>query len=1296
MKRGLYLVLALVVAFFLLTVTALSSAARSLPPATPTPLPPDEAAVEKAILEAARLQSERVLAYLVYEQKVVNVKISTDGKWAVALLVLLDAETGEPAHIEPGLALAEWDGSTWRAILPADADWPAAVRAAPVELLPDEMRQAYLAEYETELAHRPTAPLSGYLLPWAAGETRYLSQSVGHDAYTPSGSMHFAFDFYIPSSTHDAMWNIYAAKSGTVKWRKWDVPTCYQFTCSDAQPLGNYIVLEDLTTNPPSYQLYLHLAYDSIPPYLRQYGAQVVQGQFIGVADNTGQSWGSHLHFQVHTNPSSYFGTAVDIVFSDVDINGGRPRVQAYDQAYCKPSDVCTAFRPNYVSANVPKSDIGLPSGAITLPALGALIQAPVVTLSGWGADADSGLSSAQFMAYYGNAWHDIGPLFTSESFDYSWDMCAADVPDGAVALGLRLTDGGGNTNPLSGLTHFTKNYACTPPPDTCVPDADDVVLFSEAGFAGTCVSFGVGAYPDGAALGTLGSDNAASLRVGSQVMATLFNDPNFSDRAETFIADDANLADNLIGLDRASSLMVALRSSLPLTPTGITGVAWREDWSVNLGWYNGGNATHFQARLNGISATLTSTLLTEPVWRLGSLDPMTYTWQVRGYNAGGGFGPWSLLYTLVAPSPSPLPSPVAAPVTFDMETSAGWLEPGTWGWKSASANTPARSGTYSFWYQGSGGDYDTGLPTFGSLTSPPITLPPSGSYYLRFWYRYESETHGIHWDQRWVQISVNDGPFDDVLQLYDDPMFDESEEWLQSPAVDLSPYAGQTIRVRFDFTSLDAAGNAFRGWGIDDVSITATPPPACADGNDAPATATTIAYEQTLSAEICPNGDVDYYQFNGAAGDHIAARVTAQAAGSPLDAYLSLLDSDGQSVLAEKDDDLPGVLTDPSVGYTLPHAGTYYLKVRAFNHPSAGGPTFDYNLYLFTDTNVPQAVMTAPANDAYLPNATLNLTVVATDTQSGVSHVDFFWHDGAWLSSAWRSLGSDWNGADGWSFPFNAVTLADQKDIAFYAHVYDAAGNWVGTGSWGQRVDRTPPYTALTPVSPLQYNTAFTVTWTAYDAIAGLNAFDLQWDANLAGWQDYASGLAAQLRQTWIVGAPGGIYGLRLRGIDAAGNVEAYPSEAETTTFITNTICTTFDAYEADNTLLSARLVSSSVSEDHTFCNPISATLGLDDEDWLAIPAVAGTRYLAIANPLASSPAAAELSLFDSDGVTLTHTAAPSFGQLSLLDWISDRDETVYLRVRHGNGRVAGPGVAYRLTLIFAARSLFLPIIRR
>jgi clostripain len=122
----------------------------------------------------------------------------------------------------------------------------------------------------------------------------------------------------------------------------------------------------------------------------------------------------------------------------------------------------------------------------------------------------------------------------------------------------------------------------------------------------------------------------------------------------------------------------------------------------------------------------------------------------------------------------------------------------------------------------------------------------------------------------------------------------------------------------------------------------------ACGDShepNEAPGQATFIGHGATLSdAAICPAGDVDYYAFSGNAGDSIVADIDAAALGSSLDSYLYLYDTDGVTELAQNDD-YDGY--DSLIEYVLPADGTYYLKVREYNHPNEGSPDHFYTLSL-------------------------------------------------------------------------------------------------------------------------------------------------------------------------------------------------------------------------------------------------------------------------------------------------------------------------------------------------------------
>jgi murein DD-endopeptidase MepM/ murein hydrolase activator NlpD len=1019
----------------------------------------------EAILEAVVERQEIVLGFLVHEVMVDNFRYSEDGSWGAAWLGYRDPETGEPLPSEPGLALAQREGKEWSVIMPSDAGWVEALQNAPESLIPPEEKESWLLFYERSLASMPQAALTGYLLPWPAGEVRYLSQSVGHDRYTPSGTAHYAFDFYLSGK----MWNIYASKAGTV-WRvKYDVPTCYEYNCG--QTLGNYIVLMDETTTPVSYQLYLHLAYDSIPPAMRVIGAQVLQGQLIGIADNTGQSWGHHLHYQVHTNPASYYGTSVDITFNEVTINGGRPRVSPYDPPYCRDYDICQSFQPAYVSANEIIGDATPPTGDLISPVTGDVISTQTLILAGYAYDDDSGLQSAQFIVNYDGVWQEAGPIFESSPFVHEWDLCAGEVPHGPVSVGMRLRDAVGNLNQLAGIKHFINLSSCTPPP-TCLPGAGQAALFKGVDFQ-DCVLFNTGSYPTGSSLGALGSDAAAALRTASNVLVTVFRDENFSTRGETFNGIDAGLADNLVGIQAVSSMRVELYNIAPLVPVvNLTQNPTNapEGDLLTLVWENAGGALEYQVQLiqNGAEPQ-DMPWQDEPYLHLSGLETGQYEWKVRARNQAGESS-WSQIagFEIVEAPAGWLGSllSVTAPYSDDMEgLTTLWTKTGLWGLKNDS--TLAFSGSKSWWYQGSGGDYDIdGQRNYGDLTSPQIFIPETG-FYLRFWSRNETEGSGKHWDQRWVQISADGGPFENILQLTDDV----GGYWLQSPYIDLSPYAGQTIQVRFRFDTIDAASNGHPGWGIDDLIIFTAGPAACSPGvplDDSPTLARPIAYGDTLSAEICPPGDMDYYRFTASAGDRIVVDINAHASGSALDAIVYLFDSDGISLLAEHDDRVYAQELDPLLTYSITRSGEYYLMVKAWNHPGQGDPDHFYSLSFYEDSQSPSSSIVFPQSSTHLPVFPFTVAANAADTGSGIDRVEFYWHSWDWLNSDWELLGVDATPEDGWKMSFDPGGLGFQSGAAFYVRAYDVAGNSAHAASWNLLHNPDGP-TIFLPIIPRQ-----------------------------------------------------------------------------------------------------------------------------------------------------------------------------------------------------------------------------------
>jgi len=639
-----------------------------------------------------------------------------------------------------------------------------------------------------------------------------------------------------------------------------------------------------------------------------------------------------------------------------------------------------------------------------------------------------------------------------------------------------------------------------------------------------------------------------------------------------------------------------------------------------------------------------------------------------------------------------------SAPYSDNMESGTNnWTATGLWHQVSSSSPYPAyRSPTHSWWYgQDSTGNYNTGAANSGDLTSPSIYIPTSG-YYLRFWYRYETETQVRDWDQRWVQISVDGGPFDNVLQLSDDPM----NYWLQSQAIELPGYAGHVIKVRFHFNTIDGMFNDYRGWYIDDFSISTAPPPPCADThepNNTTAQATAIAYGQTLDADICPGGDYDFYRFTGAEDDKIVVDIDAKVNGSSLDSYVFLMDSYG-NVLAEHDDEIPYELQDSHLGYQLPHDGTYYIKVRAWNHPSVGGTGYFYTIHLLTDnTNPSSAAITSPGNNAWLDPNLVTITASATDNESGIRRVEFLWHSADWDNSDWVWLGADEDSRDGWSWDFDTSGLAEQRGGAFYIWAFDWAGNWTGAGVWNLGIDRTPP--TITASIRQMYDDApfrdfYVYWWDSYDNLSGIASYDVQYrDGDSGTWTNLLTGTTNTYYR--FVGQNGHTYYFRVRARDRAGNLSNYAGGNGDVQHTVQICSTPTDDYEADNTYTSAKWIYAGDLQVHNI-----HTEG--DQDWVKFQATAGFTYtLATTND--GGHADTVLYLYGTDGTTLitSNDDYPGKWPSSQISWQAPAGGVYYVKVDHWDPYAYGCTTVYGLSMTEEGQSptqskVFLPLVLR
>lgn len=1005
--------------------------------------------LQQALQDAVGQNLDAALPYVVADIVIDRLEVSEDGEWAVLWIAAYDRENNEPFGMEPGLGVARYEEGKWRVYLPSDPNYFSALSQVPLNLLPKADREEQLDAAQAVCNTTNIGPLTGYKLPWTGGQALRLTQSIYHtlgwnDGNNPTNSMIHAFDF---STSPAGLFEVRAARPGTVKYFRDSQPNG-----DDSSP-GNYIVLEDVGTNPKSYQLYLHLAQGSIPANLKLAGTPVQQGQVIGVADDTGFSSNHHLHFQVHTEVA-WFGCSVDVRFSDVAINAGRPRLPVEAENY--PAYGATG-QYTYVSGNTdPGPGIGDPGGGITLPTLGATLESTSVNLNGYAFDLDNGLVSAQFAADIGAGWQPVGPLFpfspaTKETqyFSTTLDMCAAGFPDGVLKFGVIVQDAAGTITSGSQAIPVIKRAACSPLPPACVPAANQAALFAIPNYQGDCTLLNVGSH--------VMTKPAASVLVGKDVSISLYLSSTFRGRSQTFFANDANLAN-----DRSPDVIEAASVQLRTSAPGLPSPSWPSsgevvpaETSFNLNWHDGGGSQEFQARIVKDTAVITSSWMSVPLWGPGPLTPGVYTYAIRARSTGGTTA-WSTgrSFTVQQTNPTAPPVPVNAPWSVDFEGGeAGWF--GTGLWKLLSDEAESFNGTKSWWYgqtasDFSGANYDTGKPTIGSLTSPPVTVPGSG-YYLRFYSRYETEVNGQNYDRRRVLVSADEGPFVEVYQL-DEAVMDS---WIRSPYIDLSAYAGKTIRVRFAFETLDRHLNEYNGWLIDQVTIDKNKPAACtaaSEPNNTPVTARSIAYGGSFSTELCPVGDVDYFVFSGTAGDRISLDVDAQSLGSSLDPYLVLYDSDGISVLAEVDDEVPAKLTDPILGYTLPRTGYYYVEIRAYSHPGAGTNDQTYTLKLARDQERPVINGLTPSvslsDMADLPEI-VGLSAAVSDSGTGVRSVKFLYHLANFGGRAWVVLGTDTDGSDGWSATWDTKNFPAQPNMVLVVQATDGAGNVSAMGLW-------------------------------------------------------------------------------------------------------------------------------------------------------------------------------------------------------------------------------------------------------
>lgn len=377
--------------------------------------------------------------------------ISADGQTAVLWLALKD-HTGRVLATEPGVVFARRQNDHWKIVFSTDKEWAQIKESLPEHFLP----ASFQSPPEDHVENTISTPLTGYYLPYIAGTAHRLEGSILHfHNYPPLGypscseaECHYAYDF-----TDAGHFPLVASKAGTV--------ISSRDSCSDGSPTcTNYIILRDAVGG--TYQIYLHLAYNTIPNSLTA-GTFVNRGKYLGDTDDTGYSTSEHVHFMV-TNGFWYggdgypWGYSVDVRFADVSINAGIPRtcyevkyLPTYDGATACNGDKGNPFSPQndwFVSGNVGASP---PTGRLTRPLAGALvgsIRNPLMDVTAETSD-DVRVVRAVLQAFINGRWLELSPRVSNPSpagvFDWDVNLCQAGIVNGPLEVALKIWDHEGN-----------------------------------------------------------------------------------------------------------------------------------------------------------------------------------------------------------------------------------------------------------------------------------------------------------------------------------------------------------------------------------------------------------------------------------------------------------------------------------------------------------------------------------------------------------------------------------------------------------------------------------------------------------------------------------------------------------------------------------------------------------------------------------------------------------------------------------------------------------------------------------
>jgi hypothetical protein len=217
--------------------------------------------------------------------------------------------------------------------------------------------------------------------------------------------------------------------------------------------------------------------------------------------------------------------------------------------------------------------------------------------------------------------------------------------------------------------------------------------------------------------------------------------------------------------------------------------------------------------------------------------------------------------------------------------------------------------------------------------------------------------------------------------------------------------------------------------------------------------------------------------------------------------------------------------------------------KVYVQFQDNAGNISVSFNDTIILETTGPSGSILIESGAKATNTRSVTLYLSASDQGTGIDDMRFSNNGSTW--SSWEKYAS----SKTWKLP-----VGDGTKIV-YTQYRDKVGNVSSSYSDEIILDTVAPTSSATsPATTL--SRSFTVSWSGSDVLSGVESYDIQYRLGAGStWTDWLIGTNSTL-ETFGPVSPisptrGKTYDFRVRARDFAGNLESYPSNPNTSTYL-------------------------------------------------------------------------------------------------------------------------------------------------